>query len=89
MQILHLYTYRLLYHQIFYTPCLSHKIYKLMHVAYSAIRQKSNKQQVLTPVTANRQLSLRYRGYEAACKKYEQEIAAIRLYIPGWQPSFK
>jgi hypothetical protein len=58
-----------------------------MHLAYSALHNATNAAQTIQPVT--RKLKLRYKGYKAACQKYEQEIAAIRQYLPGWQPAFK
>lgn len=57
-----------------------------MYLAYSALNQ-SNKTNRLKPVS--KQTKLRYKGYVAACNKYEQEIAAIRQYLPNWQPVFK
>ncbi|WP_158824718.1 hypothetical protein [Mucilaginibacter lacusdianchii] len=63
-----------------------------MHVAYSALRPTSENK----PVTASIQHAkskhikkLRYKGYKAACHKYQQEIAAIQQYIPDWEPKFR
>ncbi|WP_345948260.1 MULTISPECIES: hypothetical protein [unclassified Mucilaginibacter] len=32
---------------------------------------------------------LRYKGYKAACEKYQKEIASIQQYLPDWKPTFK
>lgn len=50
-----------------------------MHLAYSAFRAGKRSGKIQT--------SARYRGYLAACNKHQQTIAAIRQYIPGWEPA--
>ena len=52
-----------------------------MHIAYSA---KRNIKKI--PVNHNCNLSDRYCGYLAACRKHRQTIAAIQEYLPGWEP---
>jgi hypothetical protein len=52
-----------------------------MHLAYSALRSTGKR-------TANRKATSRYRGYQAACDKHKQTIAAIQQFMPGWQPPF-
>jgi hypothetical protein len=52
-----------------------------MHLAYSALRSTAKQ-----PV--NKKISARYKGYQAACQKHKDTIAAIQEYLPGWQPSF-
>lgn len=47
-----------------------------MHLAYSALRQPNR------PSTQTQRLE----GYQAACLKHRDTIAAIQQYIPGWQP---
>jgi hypothetical protein len=51
-----------------------------MHIAYSALRSTGKHPDSKTT-------SARYRGYAAACQKHQQTIAAIREYLPGWEPS--
>jgi len=46
-----------------------------MYIAYSAINKPGAK------------TSARLRGYQAACQKHKETIAAIRQYLPGWEPS--
>lgn len=60
-----------------------------MYLAYSALNQlnQDNKTVKLKPVS--KKTMLRFRGYVAACNKYQQEIAAIKQYLPDWQPAFK
>jgi hypothetical protein len=62
-----------------------------MHLAYSALRDVTLGETLIakkqTPI--NRNIKLRHQGYQAACQKYKQEIAAIQQYFPGWQPAFK
>ena len=62
-----------------------------MHLAYSAFRDniKLTNSNSIEQLPTTRRLKLRYRGYLAACQKYEQEIAAIQRYLPDWQPAFK
>lgn len=61
-----------------------------MHLAYSAFNNLSIEEQPgVKPPPVKQKLRLRYKGYQAACQKYEQEIAAIQQYIPGWQPAFR
>jgi hypothetical protein len=64
-----------------------------MHIAYSAIRQAATTTpQTLQLKPAGDDLPeplLRYNGYQAACQKLNQEIAAIQKYIPGWMPVFR
>jgi DNA-binding LacI/PurR family transcriptional regulator len=50
-----------------------------MHIAYSAFRTTGKH-------PANKTTSARYQGYLAACQKHGQTIAAIREYLPGWEP---
>ena len=56
-----------------------------MYVAYCALRTKQKPGKTKSP---NNEYGERYRGYYAACQKYQQEIIAIQKYIPGWQPPF-
>jgi hypothetical protein len=62
-----------------------------MRLVYSALQDTGSNSKAPSnqnkPVS--RKLRLRYRGYQAACQKYEQEIAAIQQYLPGWKPAFK
>ncbi|WP_374950998.1 hypothetical protein [Mucilaginibacter sp.] len=53
-----------------------------MYIAYSALRETNTKQATTT-------LQQRLKGYQAACQKYQQEIADIQKYLPGWTPEFK
>lgn len=50
-----------------------------MHIAYSAFQSANRSVKIQT--------SARYRGYLAACNKHQQTIAAIRQYMPGWEPA--
>jgi hypothetical protein len=60
-----------------------------MHIAYSALQQPTaDNQHSDTPLTDHEPL-LRYQAYQAACTKYNKEIAAIQKYIPGWMPTFR
>jgi hypothetical protein len=62
-----------------------------MHLAYSALRDVALGETLTAKnqTPTNRNIRLRYRGYQAACQKYKQEIAAIQQHFPGWQPAFK
>ena len=62
-----------------------------MRLVYSALQNTVGNTRAIANlnVPASRRVKLRYRGYKAACQKYEQEIAAIQQYLPGWQPAFK
>lgn len=62
-----------------------------MRLVYSAPQNTDSNLKATTGYSKpiSRRERLRYRGYQAACQKYEQEIAAIQQYIPGWQPAFK
>jgi hypothetical protein len=60
-----------------------------MHLAYSALKQTSKSTHTADMAKANHIKKLRYKGYKAACHKYQQEIAAIQKYIPGWKPDFR
>jgi hypothetical protein len=51
-----------------------------MHLTYSALRRDAHQPDPETKA--------RFRGYQAACKKHQQTIAAIRQYLPGWMPPF-
>lgn len=57
-----------------------------MHLAYSAISQTNNNQNLSQ--TDNERL-LRYQAYQQTCEKYRHEIAAIQKYLPGWLPKFQ
>lgn len=66
-----------------------------MHLAYSAFREvnhpsgaKSDQHNTGQPHNSKHQKKLRYLGYQAACHKYRHELAAIREYLPHWQPQF-
>ncbi|WP_311953259.1 hypothetical protein [Mucilaginibacter terrae] len=59
-----------------------------MHLAYSALPASAHNQSQKASKSLSRKCRIRYRAYKAACKKYEQEIAAIQQYMPGWQPAF-
>ena len=60
-----------------------------MHLAYSALQPQPDAPEPRQATKeSSRKSRLRYRGYMAACKKYEHEIAAIQQYLPGWQPAF-
>lgn len=52
-----------------------------MYIAYSAFRPEEKDQN-------NNDVLARYQGYQVACQKHNQTIAAIQKYIPGWQPAF-
>lgn len=56
-----------------------------MHIVHSALRTKKIKDNYLLN---DRELQQRYEGYQLACTKYRQEIAAIQKYLPGWAPKF-
>lgn len=56
-----------------------------MHIAYSALRTRTIKNQTQL---ADKEMRQRYEGYQSACEKYRQEIAAIQKYLPGWTPRF-
>lgn len=64
-----------------------------MHIAYSAIQQEetNNAQYSFMPNddTCQHEPLLRYRAYQAACKKLDKEIVAIQKYLPGWMPAFR
>jgi hypothetical protein len=61
-----------------------------MHIAYSAISgNQSSSPSTSDEVKRDKKLQARFKGYEAACKKYEHEIMAIQQLLPGWQPRFK
>jgi hypothetical protein len=57
-----------------------------MHLAYSAI--KNTDQQPIQPDQIEPESVLRFEAYLTVCEKYSREIAAIRQYLPGWQPPF-
>ena len=52
-----------------------------MHLAYSALRNTKS-----SPV--NPRATARYHGYLAACQKHKDTIAAIKQYLPDWEPPF-
>lgn len=52
-----------------------------MHIAYSIFRTEEKEQD------ANLSLA-RYSGYQAACQKHNETIAAIQRYLPDWLPPF-
>lgn len=57
-----------------------------MQLIYSALREKHDP----TPhETKDEDTLLRYKAYLAVCRKYRQEIAAIKKHFPNWQPAFK
>ncbi|MCJ8208676.1 hypothetical protein MUY27_03085 [Mucilaginibacter sp. RS28] len=60
-----------------------------MHLAY---RSTNHQQQENTiPMETIENETVRHNGLEAyyqICRKYEQEIEAIRRYFPNWQPPF-
>ena len=60
-----------------------------MHIAYSALQQPEGDNQYYNSLTPVPEPLLRYQAYQAACIKYQEEIAAIRKYMPGWMPAFK
>lgn len=56
-----------------------------MYLAYSRFQNS----QTQSPKKAQKKVSdNRLAAYQAVCAKYENEIAAVRKYIPGWQPKF-
>jgi len=61
-----------------------------MYIAYSALQtitqQSENK---TTDHNLHNELILRYQAYQTICSKYNQEIADIQKYLPGWQPAFR
>jgi hypothetical protein len=60
-----------------------------MHLAYSALRSNLDVQKINKLGSAKKRTQLKYVGYLTACKKYQEEIAAIQQYMPGWKPAFK
>jgi hypothetical protein len=63
-----------------------------MHVAYSSLRHPSksgHSNPTGKHLKINHVKKLRYKGYMAACHKYQQEIADIQKYIPDWAPTFQ
>ncbi|HEY9194969.1 MAG TPA: hypothetical protein VIM77_01845 [Mucilaginibacter sp.] len=63
----------------------------MMYIAYSAIRQSTagNSNETTGNTDDLPEAVLRYRGYQAACEKLNDEIEAIRQYLPGWTPAFR
>ena len=60
-----------------------------MQLVYSSLRNCANGNHKKKSTSVKRKTSLRYLGYQAACEKYQSEIAAIQQYIPNWKPAFK
>jgi len=60
-----------------------------MHIAYSAISALPHSPQgKQEPPEPGSELMLRYQAHVAACDKYSHEIAAIKQWLPGWEPKF-
>ncbi|CAM3789772.1 hypothetical protein MUGA111182_09825 [Mucilaginibacter galii] len=60
-----------------------------MHLAYSSLRNINENDQSNKPSFTKKARQLRYQGYQAACEKYQNEIATIQQYLPGWKPAFR
>jgi len=60
-----------------------------MHLAYSSLRNISKKNFTGRSSTTKKVMQLKYEGYEAACIKHQNEIAAIQQYFPNWKPAFQ
>lgn len=60
-----------------------------MHLAYSSFRNICKNDQSNKTSFNKKARQLRYQGYQAACEKYQDEIAAIQQYLPGWKPQFR
>ncbi|WP_121810876.1 hypothetical protein [Mucilaginibacter kameinonensis] len=61
-----------------------------MYIAFSALRQtaQGSIDEYKTEVVNEQEALQRIEGYRMACEKYQNEIAAIQKYMPGWLPSF-
>jgi len=59
-----------------------------MHLAYSSLRSSNEREKISNPKPVKKKEHLRYIGYLAACRKYQDEIAAIQEYLPNWKPAF-
>lgn len=61
-----------------------------MHLAYSALSSNLDDQPETKKLRSTKKRNqLKYVGYLTACIKYQDEIAAIQQYMPGWKPAFK
>jgi hypothetical protein len=63
----------------------------MMHIVYSVFSETTYQNQ--TTASADMQqvdadLAIRFTAYQETCSKYQDEITAIRKYIPGWKPEF-
>lgn len=61
-----------------------------MYIAFSALRQPTqiSHDEYKAEVANEHEVLQRVEGYRMACEKYQDEIAAIQKYMPGWLPSF-
>jgi hypothetical protein len=57
-----------------------------MYLAYSALNQQTELNNANLS-SAENELQLRYQAYQTICSKYNNHIAEIRKYFPGWRPS--
>ena len=57
-----------------------------MYLIYSALQQPVPPD--TDEITTQQEKYLRYKAYNAVCKKYQHEIVAIQKYFPNWKPRF-
>ena len=57
-----------------------------MYLIYSALQQPVPPD--TNELNTQHQMHLRCKAYNAVCKKYQHEIAAIEKYFPNWKPRF-
>lgn len=63
----------------------------MMHIVHSVFSETAYQNQTVAPTDAQQidlDLALRFKAYQEVCGKYQDEIAAIRKYMPGWKPKF-
>lgn len=56
-----------------------------MYIAHNALRPTANTSRKKPIKSA---LAERFEAYNITCNKYQNEIAAIQKYLPGWMPAF-
>lgn len=63
----------------------------MMHIVHSVFSETAYQNQTTAYEDAKQvdlDLALRFTAYQEVCSKYQDEIKAIRKYMPGWKPEF-
>jgi hypothetical protein len=63
----------------------------MMHIVHSVFSETAYQNQAIALADAQQadaELAIRFIAYQEICSKYQDEITAIRKYMPGWKPRF-